>query len=244
MGMDPISMLGGGQLLGGLLGAGSAKSAADAQANAANNATGLQRDIYNQNQNNLSPYMQGGNTALSSLLGKMSDGSLGGSFTGQDYLNNKDPGYDFQLQQGQQALQNSQASGDGALGGSAMKGLINYNQGMASTGYQNAYQRWLSGQQNTFNQLSGIAGLGENAAAQQGNTGAQLGANMATSMMNAGNAQAGGIMGMGNAISGGLNGYAGSNYLNSLIGNKGIGSAVGANGPGSQFSDLTSMRVF
>ena len=143
-----------------------ATNAANAQVEAANRATGVQTGMYERGQQSLQPYAQGGGVALSSLLGKFSDGSLGGQFTPTDYLSNKDPGYEFQLDQGNQALQNSQAAKDGVLSGSALKGLINYNQGAASTGYQNAYNRWLSSQQNSYGQLRDTASLGERAAAR------------------------------------------------------------------------------
>lgn len=198
-------------LVGGLI-PGAALNAADAakaQQEAANNATANTQAMFNTTQANLHPYMEGGSTALSSLLDKLKSGQLGGSFTGADYLANKDPGYDFQLQQGQQALQNSQAAGNGALSGSALKELIGFNQGMASTGYQNAYNRWLSNQQNTYSQLSGLASLGENAGANVGNAGVGYSNNMAGTITGAGNAKAGGYMGVTNAFNQGVNSLPG-----------------------------------
>ena len=91
-------------IVGGLISSGASKSASNVQADASNRVADIQKQMYDQNQQNLRPYMQGGNVALSSLMGKLHDGSLGGSFTPQDYLANKDPGYQFQLDQGNQAL--------------------------------------------------------------------------------------------------------------------------------------------
>jgi len=52
-----------------------------------------------------------------------------------------DPGFQFRLAQGQQALENS-ASARGTLrGGAQLKGLVDYQQGAASQEYQNAYNR-------------------------------------------------------------------------------------------------------
>lgn len=208
----------------------SAQSAANTQADAANNATDSQRAMFSQTQANLQPYMTNGSTALSSLMDKIKSGKLGGQFTQADYLANKDPGYEFQLQQGQQALQNSQAAGDGALSGAALKGLISFNQGAASTGYQNAYNRWLSSQNNTYNQLSSIAGLGENAAANVGNNGAAISNGMAGTITGAGNASAAGIMGGSNAITGAINNGMGYYQLNSLMGGGNNTSIAGFNG--------------
>jgi len=217
---------------GALISSSASKSAANTQADAANNATAQQLAMYQQNQSNLQPYMQGGNTALSTLSGKMADGSLGGNFMPADYLANKDPGYDFQLNQGQQALQNSQAAGSGVLSGSALKGLINYNQGVASTGYQNAYNRWLSSQQNTFGQLSGVAGLGESAAAGAGTTGAGYASGISNTITGAGNAQAAGTVGSANAISNGLSSGAGYMYLNGLLNSSAPAVTAGSNPSG------------
>ena len=209
----------GATLGGALISSNAAQSAANTQANAANNATAAQQAMYGQTLANLQPYMASGNTALSTLNSKEANGSLGGSFTPADYLSNQDPGYAFQLNQGQQALQNSQAAQDGVLSGSALKGLIQYNQGTAATGYQNAYNRWLSSQQNTYGQLSGLANLGESAAAGAGTTGANYASGISNTTQAAGNAQAAGTVGSANAISNGLSNGSGYLYLNSLLNN-------------------------
>lgn len=203
----------GGAVIGGL----AANSAARTQAGAANNATALNERIYEQNQGNLRPYMGMGATAgrtLSSMLAP--GGQLMRSFTPQDYLANRDPGYQFQLQQGNQALQNSQAAGNGVLSGTALKDLMAFNQNYASTGYQNAFDRWQAQNTNVYNRLLGMSQLGENAAAGAGNTGATIGANMSNSMIGAGNAAAAGQIGMANAIGGGLN-NAGGYYMMSQM---------------------------
>lgn len=209
-----------------LIGAYASNNAANKEVGAANNATAMQQGIYQQNEANLTPYMQQGNGAmarLSDLMGTSGNplasgyGSLTHNFTAQDYLNNQDPGYRFQLQQGQQALQNSQASESGAMSGAALKGLIAYNQGMASTGYQNAYNRWFNNNNATYTRLSGLASLGENAAAGAGNMGVQSGANMANTITGAGNAAAAGAIGVGNAITGAVNNGTGYYMLNQMM---------------------------
>jgi hypothetical protein len=65
------------------------------------------------------------------------------------------PGYQFQLQQGEQAVQNSAAAQGGLVGGNALTGIENYAQGLASTNYQNAFNNALQGYStnlNTFQQ--------------------------------------------------------------------------------------------
>jgi hypothetical protein len=226
----------GATLGGALISSNAAKSAANTQANAANTATAAQQAMYGQTLANLQPYMAGGNTALSTLNSKEANGSLGGSFTPADYLSNQDPGYAFQLGQGQQALQNSQAAKDGVLSGSALKGLIQYNQGVASTGYQNAYDRWLSSQKNTLSTLMGPATLGENAAAGAGTAGANYAGGISSTTQAAGNATAAGTVGSANAISNGLSNGSGYLYLNSLL-NKNGGVSPGALATANASSD-------
>jgi len=230
----------GGALVSGTLGSDASRSAANKQYDANMAGVNLQRDMWNQSQANLQPYMRAGSDAtgrLSDLMGTSANtgaqgyGSLTGKFTGQDYLNNADPSYQFQLQQGQNALQNSQAAGSGALSGAAMKSLMGYNQDYASTGYQNAFNRWQSNNNNIYSRLTGLAGLGENAAAGSGNNAAQVGQSVAGSMANAGNALAAGGVGQTNAWMGALNSGMGYAYMANML-NKGNGKAGLNNGLG------------
>lgn len=53
----------------------------------------------------------------------------------------QDPGYQFQLQQGNNALTNA-SSLSGGMNSNNLKGLIGYNQGMANTDYQQAFNNY------------------------------------------------------------------------------------------------------
>ncbi len=211
-----------------------ANSAAGKQEDAANNANTTQYNMYNQNVAREQPFVDAGTGAssrLSELLGIGGNknasgyGSFAKSFTGQDYLNNQDPGYQFQLQQGSQALRNADTPGVGALSGPALKDLINFNQGMASTGYQSAFDRYMSQQNAVFGRLSDIANRGQNAASQVGQQGTTTGQGIAQNTIGAGNAAAAGTIGLGNAISGGASTLGGL-YLY----NQGKSSAGGPSG--------------
>lgn len=63
----------------------------------------------------------------------------GGAFTADKFQ--QDPGYQFQLQQGLDALTNK-SSLAGGMNSNNMKGLIGYAQGMANTDYQQAFQNY------------------------------------------------------------------------------------------------------
>lgn len=118
------------------------------------------------------------------------------------------PAYNFQKQQGTQGVLNADAAGAGALSGSAQKDLINYNQGLANTSFNNAFNQYQTQQGNIFSRLSGIAQLGQAAAANTGQQGTALAGQAAQSATNIGTAQAGGTIGSANAITGGLSSAA------------------------------------
>jgi len=112
-----------------------------------------------------------------------------------------DPGYQFQMQQGQQGVLNGDASSAGALSGAAQKDLMGFNQGYANSAYNNAFNQYQTQQGNIYQRLGGMAQLGQSAASNQA-TGASAFANgIGQSMTNTGNAQAGGTVGMANAAS-------------------------------------------
>jgi hypothetical protein len=79
-----------------------------------------------------------------------------------------DPGFQFRLQQGQQAIERSAAAKGTLLTGGTLKGLTRYAQDYSSNEFQNRYQRLLGEQQNRYTQLYGLSALGQNSAAQQG----------------------------------------------------------------------------
>jgi len=236
------AIVGGAALTAGV-GALSSQSAANTQADAANNATGAQLQMYNQTVQNEQPYMSAGSSALSTLAGQLptlnTPMGIMPSINNTNWQQFMSPAYNFQLQQGDQALQNSQAAQDGVLSGSALKGLINYNQNMAGTAFQNAFNdyqtqygnqfnQYQTQNQNIFSRLASLAQLGQNAASNTGMQATQTGANVANTMTAAGNAQAAGIMGTSNAITNGFNNGMGYYMLNNLSGGNLFGNAANA----------------
>lgn len=181
---------------------GSEQSSADKQ------AANTQLQMFNTINQQEQPFIQGGYGAESSLQNLMGIGAPSGagygsltqSFTPQDYLNNQDPGYQFQLQTGGQALRNADTPGVGSLSGQSLKDLMTFNQNTAATGYQNAFNRFTTQQNNVFGRLSGLAGMGQNAASNVGTAGTSLGTGAAQAQAAAGAATAGGIVGATNSI--------------------------------------------
>ena len=115
-------------------------------------------------QGMLQPYQQAGLNATSQLSSALSGGFQPGDLT-------QDPGYQFQLQQGEQALGRRMAAQGMNQSGAALKAAQEYGQGLAGTTYNDAYNRWL--QQNQ--QLAGLSGQGYNAAGQMGGIYADMG---------------------------------------------------------------------
>jgi hypothetical protein len=129
----------------------------------------------------------------------------------------QDPGYQFRLDQQNQAIQRMEAASGGVGSGGALKAAAQYSGNLASQEYGNAFNRVMQSNAQRFGQLYGLAGLGQNANQQAlyagANFGNQSGAyNLDTARMNSdlltqiGNAQASGYIGGANAISGALGG--------------------------------------
>lgn len=136
-------------------------------------------------------------------------GDLMRPFGMSDYQ--EDPGYQFRLKEGLNALEKSAAARGGLLSGGALKGITRYGQEAGSQEYQNAYNRYQSNQSNQFNRLASIAGIGQTAnnalgqagqnyANQAGYYSMQNGANQGNAMLSAGDARASSYGGMGNAL--------------------------------------------
>ena len=173
-------------------------SAAQTQAASADRASQIQQENFEQTRKDLMPYKQAGDTSLNQLMGQMTpDGYFNQTYTGQDIYS--DPSYQFRLQQGQNAIQSSAAAQGGLLTGATLKALQNYGQESASQEYGNAYNRFNADQTNRYNRLSNLVGIGQNAAAQVGNAGAQTSQAIANNTMAGANALAAGQIGSANA---------------------------------------------
>jgi hypothetical protein len=150
------------------------------------------------------------------------------------------PGYQFQLQQGLNAMQNSQAAQGNLISGGSQAALNNYAQGAAQSDYNNVYNQALNqytlgynqfqqNQANQFNRLAALSGIGQTAAQTLGGLGQQAAGNVANinlgtggqvgnSLINQGAATASGYAGVSNALGGGLNSIGQIALLSQLLG--------------------------
>lgn len=173
------------------------------------------------------PWLTAGKDSLAQLAALMAPGgALTRKFGAADF--EADPGYQFQLAEGEQAANRAAAARGGYNSGRTLKELMRYGQGLASTTYQDAYNRYNTDQSNLYNRLAGIAGTGQTAATTLGNAGANYAANVGNTLTGGANAQAAsriaganartsGYMGAANAITGGINNYQQSQLLSQLL---------------------------
>lgn len=143
----------------------------------------------------------------------------------------QDPGYQFRLQQGEQAITNRASatggvSGGGDLSGATLKELLRYGQDYASGEYQNAFARDQATKAQQYGFLTGAAGMGQGATTTGVQAGQAFGANVGNTITGIGNAQAAGQVGQANALSGAF-GNIGSTVsqaamLKQIFGNQGV----------------------
>jgi len=220
-----VAMVGvGGSLAGSLIGADAAGDAADAQSAAARDTNATNKYIFDKQVELQQPFREAGLTAnnrLLQLMGLKDGGDANGSFM-QSFDASRmyeDPGYQFRLNEGTKALENSAVSRGGLLSGAAMKAIQKYGQDYASSEYDRAWQRDNATKTNQFNRLQALVGTGTGATQQVSDAAGQYATRVASNNASLGNSQAAGVIGQANAWSNGI-GQA-TNNLMYLIRNPG-----------------------
>ena len=207
------------------IGASASETAAQEQVAQENKALAFQEQEFSTQQANQAPFVAAGQSSIGTLMNDFANGTYGpGSiapFQAPTLAQAEaTPGYQFTQQQGDIGINAGAAAAGGAFTGGTLKALDSYNTGLANSTYNSiynnamsTYQAGLQTQAQSFNQLSATAGLGENAAANVGNTGAQAAATIGNTLGSIGASQASGTIGAANALSSGLTGAAGSATL-------------------------------
>jgi hypothetical protein len=239
----------GGAIVGGVassvIGGNAAKSAANTQADAATYSADLQNQAIQQERTDLQPYAYFGQSSINPLIQALGynaiqgenglyswtkDGSspLQQTFSYGDFTAPTGaeaaatPGYQFTLDQGLKAAQNSASARGLGSSGAAIKGAEKYATGLADSTYGDTYNRSLSAYttnrnnalgnfttnygvaSDNANKLLGLVTLGQNSAAMQGATGVQGANSVANTVASAANAQAAGTVGAANAATSGI----------------------------------------
>lgn len=220
----------GGAIVGGVISASGAKSAANTQADAANNAAQLNMDQFNTTRADMAPWRTAGQQALSTLSsGLQSGGEFNSPFTMSDFT--ADPGYQFTQQQGEKAINRAAAVNGGVNSGAVMKALDSYNTNLANQTYDDAFSRYQTDLGNRYTRLAQIAQLGQSANASTGALGQAATSGASSALEDSAAATASGTIGATKAINGTLsslyNNYAPSLYQSQNA--SGYGSGAVAN---------------
>lgn len=145
----------------------------------------LQKEMYEQQREDLMPWQEFGVKQLGSLEQRI-PGLVDDKFTMEDFFN--DPGYQFRLQQGQQAINRAMAAKGLRQSTAAVRGLADFNQGLASQEYQNAWDRWNENRTQQYNMMSNLAGMGQVQSGRLAGAAGQYGTNVGNIMVGQGNA--------------------------------------------------------
>ena len=200
-----------------LIGANAANKASSTQAAAADQATQLQREMFNKQVELQEPWRQAGVNALA----KMQSG---------DVMGYMDPSYQFRLGEGLKALDRQASARGGLISGGALKAAQRYGQDFASQEFGNAYNR-----------LAGLAGVGQTATGAQSGAAGQFGANAGNLMTSGAAARASGYVGGANALTGGLNQYLNYTQNQNLLNR--FGATAPAASAGAAYSPLYQSQM-
>ncbi len=253
-GLLTVGLIGAGtSLFSGIFGASKAQQAAQAQVAQEQKALEFQQSVYADQKANQQPFIGAGQDSIGRLMEAFKAGIYGPGSIADFKAPTLDearstPGYQFTQQQGELGIERGAAAAGGAFTGGTLKALANYDTGLADSTYSNVFNRALStyqsqlqGQQQSYGQLLGVAGLGESAAAGLNANGTAMANTIGNTFGNIGNSQAAGIVGSANSLIGGISGAASSAglpfYLQSLKASQGGGN--GSGGPSGPYGIYT-----
>jgi hypothetical protein len=183
-------IIAGASLLGGAIASDAAGDTADSQERSAQAATALQREQWQQQRADNAPRMEAGNRSLARLQELLGISGAGGGrrpLTGADVM--AEPGYQFGLQQGQQALDRQATARGMRNSGAALMAAQRYGTDYGTTTYNDAWNRMQGERTNEFNQLASVADMGQTASNQVGAAGSQFANAAGNNLMGAANAQ-------------------------------------------------------
>jgi len=186
------------------------KKSADATKDASRDANAAQVAMYNQSREDLQPWRNAGMAALDRI-----EETPSFQFSLEDFDFMADPSYDFRKEEGINALDRSAASRGRTLSGAQDRAVTRYGSDLASTEYQNAFNRHQSSEINRFNTEKGVydtnmntnkslAGVGQQATNSIQNAGANTTNALSRNLMTAGQAQSDAYGGMATSLNTGL----------------------------------------
>jgi len=202
----------------------------------AQQATDTQQQALLAEQAMAQPYATAGQIAESELGAELQAGALGQPAPTDLTAIANMPGYQFTLRQGLQATQNAAAAQGLGVSGPALLGAANYATGLAQSNFQQYFNDYWANQNNRFNMLSNLVGIGANAAVGAGSNVANTASGIANAQLAQGAATASGFTGAGNALSS----FTSSPAFQNLLMGKSGGSAVVTPDPQIAAAEATS----
>jgi len=188
-------------------------AAANIQSNAAKSIQGQQLAAGQTASGKLQPFVDVGQSGADAMQQNMN--YLTTPYAPTQAQLEATPGYQFTLNQGLLSTQNAAASKGLGISGAALKSASRYATGLANSTYATNAGIYQKNQAQIGNYLTGLTGIGANAAAGQANAITGQSNAAAQTGMSGAQARASGIMGFSNGLT-----NAGSfNYQNNLVNN-------------------------
>ena len=163
------------QLYGAYQGSKAAKDAAKSQSEGASQAIAEQR-----------PYADLGDYSAGQLKDRLNNNALLDTFSIEDLED--DPGYQFELREGQRAIDKAHGAAGKRYSGQALKAATEFGQGLAANRFDRAYNRDANDKSRIYNMLAGGVNAGQGSSGVIGNY-----------LVNSGDAAAAGRVGSSNA---------------------------------------------
>ena len=142
----------GASVAGGMMQSSAANKASKAAQKSQEQALAQQREIFDMQRADQMPYMEAGQNALGTVADLSgANGIEAGRAAQAQFL--ESPGYQFQLEQGQKAIDRSAAARGMLRSGATMEASQRFGQGLAAQDFTTYYNR-----------LAGLAGMGQQSA--------------------------------------------------------------------------------
>lgn len=234
------ALIGGvGKLVGGIMQSNAASDASSAELSYLNQALNYEKGVYSDATTNLTPWISGGQSALSSLMGAL---GLGDSTATQNYWKTftNTPYYTFPLAQATTSMDQAAAAKGLSLSSGQLASLGKMGAGYASSNFKDY-----------LTSLNTLSGSGQTAATSLGTIGSNIANTVSGTTNQMASAAGSGILGSAAGLSQGIQGLTsafntggtGSSYSGSGSGSTTLGSLFsslfGGGGGGSSGADLS-----
>jgi hypothetical protein len=217
------------------------KSAAQTQADAANQATAAQQQALERQLELQQPFTTAGTTAVNQLSAMTQPGGEATKqFTFGPGAYQADPGYAFRLKEGMNAMNATAAARGGLISGNALRAGQAFGQEMGSQEYSNAFNRaqnmFQMNRNNLLDPLKFLTNIGQAGASNQAANVGSFGAANAANITGAGNATAAGQVGSANAYSNAIGQAIGGYQMNQLINRSAYNAPAATSAPVYDYS--------